>query len=187
MEEKEIWKPIEGYENYQVSNFGVVKSLKHKKEIILIPYKDIWGYLRVTLCKNGNYKHFKIHRLVAQAFIPNLNNYPQVNHIDENRLNNHVDNLEWCTAKYNSNYGNRTNKLKKTLTNRKDMSKPIDVYDLNMNYIETLPSEAEVIRKYNVYYTNIVKCCNGGYWSSERNKWVNFTRCKQWIFKWSEN
>ena len=178
----EIWKNINGYENYQVSNLGNVKSCKRNK--MLKPYKDIWGYLRVTLHDKNGSKHFKIHRLVAKCFIPNPNNLPQVNHKDENRLNNNVNNLEWCTAKYNSNYGNRNKKLSGILINRNDMIKPIDVYDLEMNYIETLISEAEVIRKYKIPYSNIKRCCEGGYFHNKRNKWVNYKRCKQWIFKW---
>lgn len=178
---EEIWKNIENYPNYQISNYGTVKNLHNK---CLKPYKDIWGYLRVTLSNNGKVKHYKIHRLVAEAFIPNPNNLPQINHKDENRLNNCVDNLEWCTAKYNSNYGNMGKKLSKKLTNRKDMSKSIDVYDLDMNYIETLCSEAEVIRKYKISYSNIIRCCRGGYFYPGRNKWVKYSRCKQWIFKW---
>ena len=67
------------------------------------------------------------------------------------------------------------------------MSKSIDVYDLDMNYIETLCSEAEVIRKYKIPYSNILRCCEGGYFHPGRNKWVKYSRCKQWIFKWHKD
>lgn len=115
----EVWKDIEGYEGlYQVSNLGRVKSLeriisdgRHRKERILKPYDDGNGYLRVELQS----KPFKLHRLVAQAFIPNPDNLPFVNHKDENPKNNRVflnddgsvdeSNLEWCDNKYNINYG----------------------------------------------------------------------------------
>ena len=105
----EIWKDIEGYEGlYQISNKGRVKSLgnnKNRKEKILSCKPNNKGYLRVNLYKNGKKKHFSVHRLVAIAFIPNPNNLLEVNHKDENKENNHVKNLEWCTSEYNNNYG----------------------------------------------------------------------------------
>jgi hypothetical protein len=113
----ENWKSIEGYEGlYEISDVGQVRSLDK-----IIPYpngsKRLYkgkiikpaihnGYYAVTLHKNGFKKTLKIHRLVATHFIPNPQNLPCVNHKDENKLNNHVENLEWCTIKYNSNYGN---------------------------------------------------------------------------------
>ena len=110
------WKDIKGYEGlYQVSNLGEVKSLNYKgtgKEKILIPYTTKKGYKRIGLCKGGKQKQKQIHRLVAIAFIPNINNYPQVNHIDENKANNCAWNLEWCDNKYNANYGHRNNNIK---------------------------------------------------------------------------
>ena len=91
---KEEYRDIKGYEGlYQVSNLGRVKSLgnnKSKKEKILSGYPSTGGYLQVILCKNNKKKPFSIHRLVAQAFIPNVNNYPQVNHKDEDKTNNKV-------------------------------------------------------------------------------------------------
>ena len=100
----EVWKPIEGYEDkYLISNTGKVKSLY--RNIILKPKTDKDGYKEVSLHKNGKSKTKKIHRLVAYAFIPNPNNLPQVNHKNENKENNHVENLEWCTSEYNNNYG----------------------------------------------------------------------------------
>lgn len=101
----EEWLPIEGYENYQVSNLGRVKSLKYGKEKILSQCRLKNGYLYVVLCKNGKMKGFRVHRLVAMAFLENPNNYTCINHKDEDKTNNCVDNLEWCTQKYNSNYG----------------------------------------------------------------------------------
>ena len=105
---KEIWKDIEGYEGlYQISNYGVVKSLKKyagkslRKEKILKTYKDKDGYIKVILCKNSKTRFLSIHRLLAEVFIPNPDNLPQINHKDENPLNNKVDNLEWCTQQHN--------------------------------------------------------------------------------------
>lgn len=101
------WKDIIGYENlYQVSNTGVVRSLfRYKKE--LKPNISGSGYASVQLFKNKIGKRMLIHRIVATAFIENPNNFPQVNHIDENKLNNCVNNLEWCSAKTNMNHGTR--------------------------------------------------------------------------------
>lgn len=120
MENIEIWKDIENYEGfYQVSNLGRIKSLArdaykpngivncHVKEKILVPSLDGGGYPIVGLCKNGKRKIMKVHRLVAMAFIPNPENKPQVNHIDEVKINNVVENLEWCDASFNINFGTR--------------------------------------------------------------------------------
>ena len=108
----EQWKDIPNYEGlYQISNLGRVKSFRHstkhrwEDEYIIKPSIANNGYYQVTLYNNTVRHKFLVHRLVAQAFIPNPNEYPQVNHKDENRLNNSADNLEWCTAEYNNAYG----------------------------------------------------------------------------------
>ena len=108
----EIWRDIKGYEGiYQISNKGRVKSLHYGKEKILSPSKHS-GYFFVRLFKKGEKpKEFDIHRLVAQAFLPNPDNLPIVNHKDENKLNNNVENLEWCNSEYNLNYGNRNERV----------------------------------------------------------------------------
>ena len=102
---KEVWRDIQGYEGlYEVSNFGNVRSLKYGKIKYLKPADDGNGYYFVNLSKNGIVKNFKIHRLVATAFIDNPSNYPQINHKDEDKTNNKASNLEWCTNKYNKRY-----------------------------------------------------------------------------------
>lgn len=133
---KEIWKDIKGYEGlYQVSNTGKVKILS--KNIIKKTTKVPKGYLRVGLTKNGKTKYFYPHRLVAQAFIPNLQNKPCVNHKDRNVKNNNVDNLEWCTYKENNNYENCQ---KRRITSRS--------ISLVINQIkDNFPEEKEVITK----------------------------------------
>lgn len=113
--DNEIWKGIEGYPDYQVSNLGRVKSLSRKHKVLkgfVIPEKILKpvvrknsGYGYVTIFKNGVSKPIAIHRLVAMAFIPNPYNYKVVNHKDEIKSNNCADNLEWCTSHYNFNYG----------------------------------------------------------------------------------
>lgn len=118
----EIWRDIDGYAGkYQVSNLGRVKSLPKRKgrgvgyaigERILQPSTNSRGYNQVVLCKDGVTKTFAIHKLVATHFIPNLDCLPQVNHKDENKQNNTVDNLEWCTQLYNNTYGTRVQRAK---------------------------------------------------------------------------
>lgn len=102
----EIYKDIPGYDGkYQVSDLGNVRSLQYKEPRILQPInRDKYGHKNVELCKDGVRKKFLVHRLVAEAFIPNPDNLPCVNHKDENPANNEVSNLEWCTAKYNVQY-----------------------------------------------------------------------------------
>lgn len=114
MEINEIWKDCKGYEGlYQVSNLGRVWNIKLQRYLKGSYDKD--GYIRVNLtAKNGKVKTERVHRLVALVFLDNPNNYPQVNHKDENKGNNCVDNLEWCDAKYNINYGTRNDRMAKT-------------------------------------------------------------------------
>jgi hypothetical protein len=120
----EIWRDIEGFEDlYQISNEGRVKSLgnnKSRKEKMLKGVKNSNGYLGVGLYKNGKLVRKYVHRLVAEAFIPNPNHYKEVNHKDENKQNNHVDNLEWCSSKYNANYGTRNQKSSEKRSKRVD-------------------------------------------------------------------
>lgn len=123
----EVWKPVVGYEElYEVSNKGFIKSLdrfiirKDGKPLhcygrLLKFSTDRDGYKIVGLTKDKKLKQFKVHRVVAEAFIPNPNNLPCINHKDENPANNCVDNLEWCDSKYNNNYGTRNEKLSKSL------------------------------------------------------------------------
>lgn len=107
-----MFKDISGYENYQVSDTGIIINKKTKRKLRQYDKK---GYLNVSLFKNGKKKNKLVHRLVAEAFIENINKYPQVNHKNENTYDNCVDNLEWCTAKYNSNYGTHKDKIKKRM------------------------------------------------------------------------
>ena len=108
----EEWRPIVGFEGlYEVSNTGQVRNCRGK---LLRPGLNHNGYLKCVLCKNGKSKTIYIHRLVAQAFILNPDNLPQVNHKDEDKTNNSVENLEWCDQKYNVNYGCAQDKRVKT-------------------------------------------------------------------------
>lgn len=114
----EIWKDIVGYEGkYQVSNYGQVRALHYRMtdKTRLINIRDNKGYCEVALWKNSSRKLYMVHRLVAETFIPNPNCLPQVNHKDENKKNNRVDNLEWCTQAYNNMYGTRIDRVKRSL------------------------------------------------------------------------
>ena len=110
----EIWNDIRDYEGlYQVSTHGKVRSLDridsrgHRRKGRILKYANRRGYRGVILCKDGITKTFSVHRLVALHFIDNEHGYPEVNHIDENKENNKMDNLEWCNGHYNNNYGTR--------------------------------------------------------------------------------
>lgn len=104
---KEIWKSVDNYGDYFISNLGNIKSTKNGKELFMALSEDKDGYFKVKLFKNNCPKTKYIHRLVAETFIPNPKNLRCVNHKDENKQNNCVDNLEWCSIKYNNNYGTR--------------------------------------------------------------------------------
>ena len=142
----EIWKDIyfwqDGIEydyrgEYQISSYGRVKSLKYGKEQMKKIGKDTKGYFIIGLLKNGKRKMFKVHRLVAHMFIDGYFENAQVNHIDENKTNNHVSNLEWCTNKYNSSYGTRNERISEATKNKSNHnSKLIARYDLDMNLID---------------------------------------------------
>lgn len=160
---KEIWKDIKGYEGlYQISNYGKVKSLDRIKKSslknqdfvrvksrILKQYTNKKGYLLVQLNKNGMGKTKQLHRLVAEAFIPNPDKLSEVNHKDENPGNNCADNLEWCDSKYNNNYGTRIDR----------MTISIEQYTKDNIFIKLWKNEAEIIKVLKIYHTG--DCCKG--------------------------
>ena len=156
---EEIWKDIEGYEGlYQVSNMGRVRSLRNN--IILKSKIERSGYERVNLSVNNIHKDYYIHRMVATAFISNPNNCPIVNHKDEDRTNNRVDNLEWCTQKYNINYGTGNKKRGLSNTNGK-CSKPVLQYTKDGCFIKEWKSTMDVQRNLGFEHANISRCCRG--------------------------
>lgn len=163
---KEIWKDIKNYEGlYQVSNLGNVKRIKFinnkvqkQKEYLLKPLKNV--YLQVALSKNGKVKRKNIHRLVAEAFIPNSNNYNCVNHKDENKHNNNIDNLEWCTHKYNMNYGTIKNKISQS--HKKENYKKrkcVIQYDRDMNFIKEYNGICVAEKETKINRSLIIRCC----------------------------
>lgn len=127
--EEEIWKDVVGFEGkYQVSNLGNVRSLYKRSYLKLLKKgKTPNGYLTAALYKDNKMCHKIINKLVAEAFIPNPKNLPQTNHKNEIKTDNRVSNLEWCTAKYNTNYGNRNKKISKKVraTLTKLRSRPV--------------------------------------------------------------
>ncbi len=133
---KTIWKYIKGFSDYQIDNTGRIKSFKLGKIRILKPITNNHGYLRIELYKNKVAKAFSVHRLVSEAFIPNPENKPQVNHKDGNKLNNNVENLEWVTN--NENY---SHSVIKNLVS----SHPKRVLCIEMNKVFTSITEASRI------------------------------------------
>ena len=142
-------KEIENYEGlYAITKDGKVYSYKRKK---FLKPGLVGGYHRVNLCKEGKKKNYYIHRLVAEAFIPNPKGLPQVNHKDEDKSNNCVENLEWCDAKYNMNYGTRNERAAKKL------SKPVYCEELD----RVFDGAIQAARELGLHNSNIISCCKG--------------------------
>lgn len=164
----EIWKDIKGYEGlYQVSNLGNIKSLKRNTthERILVPRVGRDGYKYVGLCKDGIIKTKKIHRLVAETFIPNPTNLSQINHKDGNKINNLLENLEWCNASYNQKHAIKLGLVSHWMKGKtgKDcpFSKKVDQYTLNNIFIKTWDSMSDVKRELGLPVSNISLVCQG--------------------------
>lgn len=153
----ERWKDIDGYAGlYQVSEEGRVRSLKRGKRRILKSWLSGGGYLQVALWKGGKRKRFYIHRLVAEAFIPNPKNLPEINHIDKNITNNKVENIEWCDRQYNIEYSK---------------AKQVAQYDLGGKLINTWKSTREAARQTGFFQSSISQCCLGKLKTSHKFIW----------------
>lgn len=163
---KEIWKDIPGYEGiYYASNKGLIRS----KNGILKPSVHRDGYLKVVFCVKGRRKTFQVHRLIAQTFIPNPNNLPQINHKDEDKTNNCVENLEWCTMDYNIHYGTGQKRCRNRGLPRN--TKAVIQLSLEGEYINEYPSVIEAHRKTGANMANIRSCALGIYRQSGGYKW----------------
>lgn len=171
--ENEVWvTPIlDGvtFHDYKVSNMGRIKSFKFGKERLLKGTKTRKGYILIDLREGGEAHTYSLHRIVASMFIPNPDNLPMVNHIDEDKLNNTATNLEWCTVEYNNNYGTRLSRAMEKITNNPKTSIPIVQLDPNTReLIATYPSCHEAGRQ-GFCYKHINSCCRhkrrtcGGY------------------------
>lgn len=160
----EVWKPIPKYEElYAVSNYGRIKRVGgfvNRYGEHLIHQFRVGEYMSVGLSKDGIRVQRRVHRLVSLAFVPNPNNCPCINHKDENKLNNHADNLEWCTAKYNINYGNGIRKASIARKNDPNRSKPVEALDESGKIVLVFPSLKEAGRNgYNIQL--ISEACRG--------------------------
>ena len=145
---------------YQVSNLGRVKSLHYRHSnthTILKTHIYRGGYIRVALSKDGKTKLYHIHRLVAEAFIENPDNLPEINHKDENKLNNEASNLEWCTHRENSNYGTRGKRISKAHINNTYNTKAVQCIETGMIY----ESAHEAERQTGIGFSQICAVCRG--------------------------
>lgn len=154
------WKKIKDF-NYLISTNGKVFSLYTNKLVSIFENK---GYLKVGLYKDGKQYLKSLHRLLAETFIPNPNNLPQVNHKDENKLNDNLENLEWCTHQYNMNYGTKQERF------IKNKSKKVYQYDLNGNLINVFDSAVEC-EQFGFNQQHIRGCCRGERQTHKGYKW----------------
>lgn len=185
--------PVPNYEDYLVYPDGSIYSLK--KSIFMKPSVTKLGYKSIELFNKNGSKRFCVHRLVAQAYIPNPDNLPQVNHKDENPSNNNVDNLEWCTAKYNMNYGNgaktRHLKIDYSTPERKELAikngkmacKPVLQFSRDGELLARYESIRAATKVLDKKHTHISDCCKGkratsdGYiWAYERSDSLSQSR-----------
>lgn len=158
----EEWRDIKNYEGrYQVSNFGRIKSLKGSEKILKLDCRR--GYPYVVLRKNHNSRGIAVHRLVAKMFIPNPENKAQVNHIDGNKTNNKVENLEWCSPKENVIHSNRVLE--------RGRGKKIKQYDRQGNLLRVWLNAYQASETTGTCRRNINACCNGLYHSAGGYVW----------------
>lgn len=166
---EEIWKDVPGFEDsHQVSNLGRIRAkdryikCKHgsvslKKGKILKPVVCKNGYLEAQFTVNNVRKVFLLHRLVAMVFIDNPNNYPEVNHLDEDITNNKINNLEWCSSKYNANYGTRNERCWMNNPQKKKVNK----YSIDGTFIAEYPSISTAAKEHGITDSPIVRVCKG--------------------------
>lgn len=162
---KEVWKDVHGFEEaYQVSNFGRIKRKERTdsnnrthKERIMSPSMYSNGYMNVELRMNNKKRRTSVHRLVAEAFIDNPLNLPQINHKDENKANNHVSNLEWCTAQYNIRYKDGVKRRRATAILN---SNAVCKYGMEGEFIEKFECATDAAISVNGSCTEILSCCH---------------------------
>lgn len=179
----EEWRDIKGYEGmYQVSNLGNVKSIERKawngrgyrviKERIMKTYDNGYGYLFVYLTKDGEQEKCYIHRLVAEAFLENPDNLPEVNHISEDKTDNRLSNIEWCSHIYNQNYGTRNKRIAEAMTNHPKLSKAVIGINKVSGLIVEFSSAHEASRQLGIDQGHITDCLKGRYKSSGGFYWM---------------
>ena len=170
----EIWKDIQGYERlYQVSNLGRVKALprtdsnnRHRKERIMKQFRDKDGYYILGLTKNHKHKTVRVHRLVANAFVQNPLNLPQVNHINEIKTDNRAENLEWCTDAYNLTYGSREHQFAGENNNKAKLTIE-DVENIRAIYVkgDRNYGQSALGKKYGLSHTQIANIVKNKSWN----------------------
>ena len=162
----EIWKDIPGYEGiYQVSNWGNVRNINYRgtgSVKLLTPTLSV-GYPRVGLSKNGGVRGFHVHRLVGLAFIPNPHGYDCINHKDENRTNNRVENLEWCTKAYNNTYG--------TSQKRHAMTRSIPILQILNGVVVKRWDSIKEVAAFGYSASNVCQCCKNKRCSHKGYEW----------------
>ena len=171
MNDIEIWREIDGFPFYEVSNHGRVRSYKYRKKdepwpLILHPATDKDGHLRLILSRKGHKKNFYVHRLVATAFIPNPLKLPVVNHKDENPSNNRADNLEWCTVQENTVYNNMP------IRRADPLRRPIVQMSLSGSVIRVWGCRSQIESETGFSGPNITNVCNGKRKSANGYLWA---------------
>ena len=179
---QEIWKNIVGLEGrYMVSNLGRVKSLAHGQERILKGQISDRGYHTVMLRVDGHNKMYKVHRLVAIAFLDNPNHLPEVNHKDENRLNNVVDNLEWCTHHYNVCYGHRAQHFVETLKSNPNRN----MGGLSRRAVDRIDADGNIVHYENITIaSHDVNGCTGAICACAKGKKKTY---KGYVWRYSDS
>jgi len=159
----ETFVKVEGFDNYEVSNLGKIRNIKSRR--ILKPFLQNNGYLMHALYGHDKKKFLLLHRILATAFVDNPEGKPCVNHIDENKLNNDLSNLEWCTAKENARHGTRIKRI------AEKRSIEVVQLDLNDNVLNTFESMVQAERETGIDASSITKCCKGKRKSAGGYKW----------------
>ena len=169
---KEIWRNIKNYEGlYQVSNIGRMKSLKYGKERVLKQTKNNFGYLFVNLCKDGVPKQFKVHRLVAEAFIPKVEGKEFIDHINTDRTDNRVENLRWCTRQENNSNPLTRQKYSEANKGNQYGAKPIIGINKITGEKVSFPCATEAQRVLGIHSSAICNCIKGRYKSAGNYYW----------------
>ncbi len=161
------WEPIKHFDGYYINKLGQVKSIrsfKGTKEKILKGSKNQQGYKTINMMKKGKVYTKTLHRLLMETFVENPNNYPCINHIDGNILNNSLENLEWCSYGHNQKEAYRLNLKNPAWTNKNDKehpcSKKVNQYDLNGNFIKQWDCISTATKKLNISVASICNCCS---------------------------